>query len=238
MKPILLTGLLVLLLTKGCDSPTAMHPDEPTHPLEQSLTEEEHARLNEEGIAAGKRGFFFSIARAPVLTFSEEDRVGRSRMIRFDGGVLATVQTSSLEPGTATTLWMVVFNAPEHCSGGDCGSDDLRNPDVRADLLWVDGQVIGPSGRARYFVFKREGDTAGSIADPFLSAPAYGVEDAHETEIHYVVRTHGPVIPGLDHDMTHSFNGGCQLGSLPDDPRLGEPGPNTCANLQFAVHLP
>ena len=77
-----------------------------------------------------------------------------------------------------------------------------------------------------------------AVADPLLGAPEYGIEDARGAEIHYVVRTHGPVIPGFEYEMTHTFNGCCQLNGLPDDPRLGPVGPNTCANLQFAMHLP
>ena len=228
--------LLAIIVVAGCDSQSGVAPELGDETTEAMLTDEERAFLQSQGVSAGKFGL--SISEAPMYTFGDEDRVGRSRMLRLDNGVLATIRTSQLEPGTATTLWMVVFNAPEHCSDGVCGSDDLRNPEARADLIWVDGQVIGPSGRARYFLWRRTGALHGSINEPLLGKPALGMEEAHDAEIHYVVRTHGPVIDGFEYEMTHTFNGCCQLGSLPDDPRLGPVGPNTCKNLQFAIHLP
>lgn len=231
-------GLLMLgTLLLGCDSQSGVSPDlQDTPDLTTLLTAEERAVLEAEGIDAGKTGFTFN--EAPVLTFADEDRVGFSRTVRLDNGILGTISTSQLEPGTATTLWMVVFNAPDQCTEGICDADDVSRPEARVDLVYVDGGIVGPSGRLRYFWFREVGDESGSIADALFGNPEMGVEDAHAAEVHYVVRSHGPVIEGFEYEMTHTFNGCCTLGSLPDDPRLGPVGPNTCANVQFAVHKP
>ena len=167
-----------------------------------------------------------------------ENEVGNSNLIRTENSIVANVRATDLTPGTATSLWLAVFNAPENCSDGECGSDDFDNPDVRADLLWVDGGIIDDSGRLQYQVLKKEGDITGSIADPLMGTPAYGVEDTHSAEIHFVIRTHGEAIPGFEYEMTHTFNGSCQLKGLPDDPRLGPVGPNICSNIQSALHIP
>ncbi len=231
--------LLASLLAAGACQPTPAGPDDASAPFENQLTVEERGYLIAKDVSpAALRTPHVRVSSVSVRSLDGDDVTGRSRLLRLHFGVLATVRTSGLEPGTATSLWMVVFNAPENCSDGECGADDLRDPAVRADLVWVDGAVVGRSGRARYRTFVREGDTTGSIAEPFLGLPGLGVEDTHAAEIHFVVRTHGPVLPGLAREMTSTFNGGCTLGSLPDDARLGQPGPNTCANLQAALHLP
>jgi hypothetical protein len=68
----------------------------------------------------------------------------------------------------------------------------------------------------------------------FDGEQAFGLMDARKAEIHFVIRSHGPLIPGIIHEQISTFNAGC--GGFP--PELGTPGPNTCEDLQFAVHLP
>ncbi len=159
--------------------------------------------------------------------------VGRSTLIRTAGGVRARFSTSQLTPGTATTFWMVVFNHPEFCSDGVCGSNDLFTPGVETDLLFTDGKFVGPSGRNTYSGQRLVGDASGSVM-PIFGFPAPGILNAAKAEIHLVVRNHGPIVPEIAKDMISSFGGGCA--GL--NPELGTPGPNTCANVQAGVHPP
>ena len=62
-----------------------------------------------------------------------------------------------------------------------------------------------------------------------------GIEDARTAEIHFVVRTHGPVIPGRVREMTTTIFGGCSDAPA-GVPALGSPGPNDCADFQVAIH--
>ncbi len=59
---------------------------------------------------------------------------------------------------------------------------------------------------------------------------------------HIPKQTRGPKIPELTNEMLHSFNAGCGPifePSLPPVPEeLGTYGPNTCEDVQFAVHMP
>ena len=80
-------------------------------------------------------------------------------------------------------------------------------------------------------------DASGSVWE-VLGLPAPGLMDAYKAEIHFVVRDHGPYISGMKREMTSTFNGGCELGELPADPRLGKVGPITCVDVHFAVHKP
>lgn len=177
----------------------------------------------------------------PVLTFAGMAEVGASSLVRRSDGVSFNVRTTQLEPGTVTTLWVVAFNQPEACATTPCTQPDLFNPATEADVMYAAGHVIGASGRASFAGSRQVGDASGSIFAPLgLAAP--GLSDVPNAEIHFVVRSHGPTIPALVSNMTHSFNGGCQpLGApfpTPLPPEYGVPGPNTCVDVQFAIHQP
>lgn len=58
--------------------------------------------------------------------------MGTSRLLRNDNGVSFKINTAGIEPGTALTLWMVIFNKPENCTDGMCGEDDIFDADARA----------------------------------------------------------------------------------------------------------
>ena len=65
-----------------------------------------------------------------------------ARLVRQANGIAVSVKMPTPEPGSylypagtepghpeVFTLWMFVFNRPEHCSD-PCGPDDMTNPDV------------------------------------------------------------------------------------------------------------
>ena len=91
---------------------------------------------------------------------------------------------------------------------GPCDAADLSNPDVGGASVRLTGRVA-PAPRATFAGELRTGD---SLTNP------------HGAEIHLIVRTHGPVIRGLRREQITTLNGGCP--------------PNTCANVQLAVHAP
>lgn len=178
---------------------------------------------------------------SPVRTFSDMEKVGHSKLVRNGNGVSFRLQTSELEPGTVVTLWMVIFNEPGNCIEG-CGADALTNSDAQADLQYASGRVIGDSGKTTYAGHLNEGDNSESILPIWLGLPAPGLVDAQEAEIHFVVHSHGPKIADLVNEMLHSFNAGCgpifdpAFPAVPEE--LGTYGPNTCRDVQFAVHMP
>lgn len=189
--------------------------------LEELLREQPDVQMLE------RRGI--SIAIQPVLTFDLRE-VGRAIMARHRNGVLTVLRSDEVTPGHAVTMWFVVFNRPENCVD-DCDDPDLVGRIARADLLYADGGVINGDGR-HYFIGRlREGDTSASIMPELFDQPSLGLEDSRDAEIHLVLRDHGPLVPGMEEQMTTTFNGGCQ--GLP--PVLGEPGPNDCVDTQFAA---
>jgi hypothetical protein len=149
--------------------------------------------------------------------------VATSTLVRNDNGVGMTIHTVGLPPGTADTVWWVIFNNPSACSHGmgglRCGAGDLSQPAVMASVQFATGHIIGPDGVGDYGAYLRQGDTSG-CASPGL--PCNGLASARSADVHLVVRTHGAPIPGLIPEQIHSFNGGCP--------------PNTCKNVQAAPH--
>lgn len=176
---------------------------------------------------------------SPVLLFEDpSQQMGTSTLIRNKKGVSFSLETQGLTPDDVVTLWMVVFNNPEHCVDG-CDIPDFFIPEVQADALYSDGRVIGRSGKANYAGHRNVGDTKGSIFPAWLNLPAYGILDVNKAEIHFIVHTHGQKIPGLVGEMLHTFNAGCgpEFMDIPVPQELGTHGPNTCEDLQFTMHL-
>lgn len=138
-----------------------------------------------------------------------------ARLTRGESGVNAWLQTNSLTPGNAYTLWVVVFNDPSECIvPNECRLADVaeNDPAVGVDLLIGSGLVAGASGRATFTGRVNVGDAG---------MRGVGLLDAFEPEIHLIVRTHGPKLPGAA--QLREFGGGCDV--------------NACANVQDALHF-
>lgn len=155
-----------------------------------------------------------------------------STLIRTDSGVSATVHTSGLSPGDAVTTWWVIFNHPAECTEGEppfrCAEGDLFNPAVEASVQYAAGRPVGGNGSYNVASYISEGDSGCPFGD-FLCA---GLIDSREADVHLVVRTHGPALQEFLPEQFMTFGGAC--GNVP--PELGGGGPNTCEDLQFAVH--
>jgi len=132
---------------------------------------------------------------------------------RSENGVNVRLQTNGLTPGHAYTLWVVPFNNPENCIVPDACvlADALANdPAVAVDLINGTGLVVGGSGQATFAARTKVGD---------LGIRGIGLLDALGSEIHLVVRDHGPKLPGSA--QLAEFGGGCDV--------------YPCANVQLAA---
>lgn len=160
-----------------------------------------------------------SSSTSEVISSADGSVVGSSKLVRNKNGVSLTLNTSGLEPGSAVTVWWVVFNNPGACAG-DCDGTDLGNPNVAGDVIYGAGHVVGGNGTANFAAHLNEGDSGGSL----FPQPSPGLIDAETAEIHIVVRSHGPAIPGMIDEQIHTVNGGCP--------------PNVCEDIQFAIYQP
>lgn len=169
--------------------------------------------------------------------------IGSSKLVRTDAGVSYTYHTSGLMPGHVVTVWVVVFNNPEHCATRPCTMPtDVFNPAVEADFHYAGGHVIGGSGRGNFGGHLAVGDLSGSGRAEVGSQPV-PLLDPFGAEIMIALHSHGPAVPGqvLKGQLT-SFLGGCQTFLGPDGLAAGpEHIPvdvGECSTFQYSVHEP
>lgn len=126
-----------------------------------------------------------------------------AQLVRQANGVHVSVQMPTPMPGTyqyadgimpghpeVFTLWMFVFNHPEHCAGDLCGPADTTNPAVEFGVYNVAGHAVAGS-RLTLSGRVGVGEPAGGPpnVDPFpLSNPA-------GAEVHLAVTSHGGLDP-------------------------------------------
>ena len=155
-----------------------------------------------------------------------------STVVRYDDAVAMSMYATNLTPGDVVTAWWVIWNHGELCSPPGCGPDDLPinggDPAAEASMLYADGQIVGDDGTALYAAVLKEGDTSGEAV-----FPAAGLSDAQTSEVHIVLRTHGPVVEDLLEEQLNSFGAACTVAP----PGTGTPGDNECANIQGSGHL-
>ena len=163
-----------------------------------------------------------------------------SSLTRYDNGVSMTLHTSGLTPGDVVTVWWVIFNAPENCSDGACGENDIFIPDdagevivgengpemnmpqidaAQISVLGATGNLIGDSGEGHFSAWLGVGEVPGVVFGPALQNPS-------GAEIHLVLQDHGPMQPDLFDTQITTFHGGCAA-DFPNEP---------CQDIQFAMH--
>jgi hypothetical protein len=124
-----------------------------------------------------------------------------------------------------------------------CGEPDLFDPDVKPDVLYGAGNVVGGSENASFGYHRNAGDNSGSIADlfgmPTNNGEPWGLIDPQGAEVHYVVRSHGPKDPAEMPAQIDSFEGGCVTDYLPPADSLDlHLGAGDCQDIQFAINQP
>lgn len=172
----------------------------------------------------------------PVLSFEDlSDTGGQSVLTRTDGMVVLALEAADLEPGDAYTVWWVVFNAPENCSDGECGEDDIFHPDGTLDVAGVQAAQVGvgsatgniarTNGTTEFGARLRQNDTTTDHQVVFpagLAGPGVLTASGLDAEVHLVVQHHGQA------------RGGTQLSNQLSQIEYGcTPG---CPDVQFAVH--
>lgn len=177
-----------------------------------------------------------------VLTFAETEDVGDAVLRRNANSIRTRVQVEDAAPG-AWTVWHVIWNTPEGCATPyECVEADLFNPDAGLAIGYAGGRVVGENGILNVAVHLREGEQLEGF--PYPETIATGLQltedtmiDSQHAEVHLVMRHHGPLVRGLVPDMIRTFNGGCVYEFPIEDsaPTYGAPGPNTCADVTFAV---
>lgn len=148
------------------------------------------------------------------------DLGGAATLLRSQQGVDVRIATSGLDVNAAYTAWWVVFNNPAACVGG-CGRDDIGNPATGASVFYAAGFVTGLDGIANLTAHLSAGQLPQGIdvrrGSGLMAGNGFGAE------IHLVIRSHGPIIPGMVNAQIGSFNGGCSVNQCRDQQAVGFP---------------
>jgi hypothetical protein len=173
------------------------------------------------------------ISMAEVFTFADEAvvRGAWSQLIRTDNGIAMDLHTFDLDPGSAYTVWWVIFNTPQGCSPAPdgtpmCGEDDIfdergrvsPNPDATISVTWATSNIIGDEGFGNFSAWLQKGHAMGEV----LFGP--GLEDPRGAEVHLVVRSHG---------RASNYRNALYVQLNSSEPRC-----RACKDQQFSIHMP
>ena len=167
---------------------------------------------------------------------------GTSTLHRTNNGITVNYKTTGLTSGYAYTLWIVIWNEPQNCATpNQCNDGDFVIADqVEVEVLYGGGHVVGNNGVGNFSARLNEGDDSRSINDLFGLPPAGGLQSGNTlgAEVHFVIRSHGPAIPGMVDEQIGGYLGGCTdpfaiapFTEIPDE--VGE-----CGDIEFAIFAP
>ena len=185
------------------------------------------------------RNYSINRAQVDVLDLINGAQVvGSATLYRRSNDISTRFQTSDLIPGHAYTLWWVIWNKPENCATpGACIDTDFAIADqVEVEVMYAAGRVVGADGKAVFTSRLKQGDTSDSSND-FFGLPSFGgLQDTQTAEVHLVVRSHGPIIPGQVHEQIGSYEGGCNVFFPPFTEVPDEEG--ECGDIHAAIFAP
>lgn len=151
-------------------------------------------------------------------------------------GATINLDTHELEPDHAYTVWFVAIDKPENCATIPCTGKDVfgLTQEIDVEVAYATGGIADENGSASFFAHMEFGALDGGWFGNEFTNP--------NAEIHLVLMSHGPVIEGMEDEMTGTLRGGCTDESVPAPfPAVahadGEAGPNTCQLYQDAIFV-
>jgi len=170
------------------------------------------------------------------------DQVGSSVLKRGKNGITMRMHIATDFPGNegtgtegslrghAVTIWALVFNNPDDCEN-PLGPAVLCSPgeDIGlsgGDVLRVTGKPVGQGPGVTF-------SDRIKVEDPGI-ATGNGLTNPQGAEIHLIVRTHGPDLPGVD--QLSSPGAGCEGADLDRGEIPTEEG--QCSDVAAGVHGP
>jgi hypothetical protein len=247
MKTIIKSLLtLIILLAFSCSQETTLDPI--PSDLEARSINDVSARAPNKAKASSKQ-------TAPIGGLSDIEGnpiTGTSTLHRNTNGITVNFKAEGLYPG-AYTIWWVIWNNPEYCGVENaCLEPDFPdsvfppldpNPDnmVGVEVMYAGGHVVGKNGKGNFSAHLNAGDDTPESMNTsfgFTSVGGLRVGNTFDAEIHVVLRTHGPAVPGLVNEQISSYGGGC------DNPFLYAPFtfyPNVigeCGDIAAAIFAP
>jgi hypothetical protein len=166
-----------------------------------------------------------------------DSATGAVRLNRTSNEIWGSIHVTDLDPNSAFTIWVAIFNRPEACTTNPagpvhCSATDLMavpNP-ARGSAFNVGAFVTGAApGTANINVHVPRGTPpdgafilfgAGGLNDNGVR-PGLDAGNGFGAEVHVVIRAHGVILPAAITAQLSMFNGGCP--------------PNNCGNVQVAT---
>ena len=133
-------------------------------------------------------------------------------MIRSRKAVDARLALSGLDANSAYTTWFVIWNDPSECATNPCGLTDLEVPGNT--VFYATGFVTDNSGTANLSVHLRSGKLPDGLQ--VLIPGNLRKNNGFDAEIHMIVRTHGPILPGLVGEQISMVGGACNVAGCDD----------------------
>ena len=180
---------------------------------------------------------------------NDDPITGAATLHRNKNGITVNFKAENLNPG-AYTIWWVIWNNPGECIiPGECNEPDFPefqippNPEnlVGVEVMYAGGHVVGNNGKGNFSAHLNAGDETPESMNTsfgFTSVGGLAVGNTFDAEVHIVLRTHGPAVPGLVNDQISSYRGGCDTPFLippftayPDE--IGQ-----CADVAAAIFAP
>lgn len=202
----------LLLVFLGCE------PEEETIPIVQSpsFSESELMALIDQSAISDEPGARYGrpiISFNPVLDLvNGGTEVGKSLLIRTKKGVAMALKTRMI-PGHTATVWWVIFNNPENCAYSPCGGpgfeDFIDGENTGLAMLYAAGTVVSRNGIAVFAGHLKEGFIGEGANGFVMGQPERPLVDSKNADLRFVVRSHGPKIPGEVREQISTWGGGC-----------------------------
>ncbi len=177
-----------------------------------------------------------------LIGINNKPITGTSTLHRNKNGITVNFKAKNLYPG-AYTIWWVIWNNPQEClNPGECIENDFGTPGkVGVEVMYAGGHVVGKNGKGNFSAHLNAGDDSPESMNTRFGFPSVGglaVGNTFDAEVHVVLRTHGPKVPGLVNEQISSYEGGCDTPFLippfteyPDE--IGQ-----CADIAAAIFAP
>ncbi|NJY61687.1 hypothetical protein HC174_02810 [Salinimicrobium sp. CDJ15-81-2] len=227
MKKLLkLSAVILVLLGTSCE----------VEPVDEDV---KNSQLLEQANLSHKKSDAMVKTTADAVNPILGEVTGTSVLRRTKNGLTINYKTDGLIPGHTYTMWWVIFNNPEACATTPCTMDDFMNAgEVQPVLIYGTGHLVGQSGKGNFSSHLKVGDNDGSINE-LLGLPEVGgilEGNAFSAEVHMIIRSHGPAIPGLINEQISIFTGGCEVDFAPFTEIPDEEG--ECGDVEVSIHLP
>ena len=161
---------------------------------------------------------------------------GKSNLHRYENYIRANFKAENLYPGAYT-----IGDFEDVCEEADFPLPGSEFNNVGVEVMYAGGLVVGKNGKGNFKGRLYAGDITPESMNTSFGFPSVGglaVGNTFGAEVHIVLRTHGPAVPGLVNDQISSYAGGCDtpFAILPFTTYPNEIG--QCADIAAAVFLP